>query len=277
MVALRCDVAGDPTFIELLRRSRDTALNAFSNSDLPFEAMMKHLKFQRDPSRNPIFQVLLQVLPAAAPKLGDLEVGSFYFDLKFAQFDLSLHLYEEAAGGYMGRFEFCTDLFETQTVQRLCKHFLALLEAVVRGPTLRISMLPVLDDAERHQLLLEWNNTEVAGLPDYVCLHQLIEEQACQTPDYVAVTFEGNALTYGELNRRANQLAHHLKRKGVGPDVLVAIFTERSLEMLVGILGILKAGGAYVPIDPGYPNERIGCILEAQLSRGIGNHFALLH
>src|SRR6267143_4710135 len=261
MASLRCDLSGDPTFIELLRRSRDTMLNAFSNSDLPFEAMMKHLKFERDPSRNPVFQVLLQVLSTSAPRIGDLEISSFHFDLKFAQFDLSLHLYEDA-GGYLGRFEYCTDLFEAQTIRRLCAHFETLLEAIAREPDQSISMLPMLTDAERQQLLVDWNNTAATYPRKDCCLHQLIEEQSGRTPDQVAVVFEQQTLTYGELNRRANRLAHHLRGMGVGPDVLVALFVERSLEMLVGIVGILKAGGAYVPMDPGYPKKRLGYILE---------------
>ena len=261
MAALRCDLSGDSTFIELLRRSRETALNAFSHSDLPFEAMMKHLRFERDPRRNPIFQVLLQVLPTAAPRIGDLDISSFPFDLKCAQFDLSLHLYQDAER-YQGRFEYCSDLFEAETVRRLCAHFVTLLEAVAREPAQSISLLPMLSEAERRQLLVEWNDTAAANPRKDLLLHRLVEEQGDQTPHQVAVSFEQQTLTYDELNRRANQLAHHLLRKGAGPDVLVALLAGRSPEMLVGILGILKAGGAYVPIDPGYPQERIGYILE---------------
>src|SRR5256886_1115713 len=261
MAALRCDLSGNPTFIELLRRSRDTTLDAFSNGALPFEVLTQHLKFERDPSRNPVFQVVLQVLASATPRIGDLDISSFHFDLKFAQFDLSLHLYEDA-GGYQARFEYCSDLFEAQTIRRLCAHFETLLEAIVREPDRSISMLPMLGDAERRQLLLDWNDTTAARPDRDLCLHQLIEEQTHRTPDQVAVVFERQTLTYGELNRRANQLAQHLRRTGVGPDVLVALFVERSLEMLVGIVGILKAGGAYVPIDPDYPTKRLEYILE---------------
>jgi amino acid adenylation domain-containing protein len=260
MAALRCDLSGNPTFIELLRRTRDTTLNAFSNSDLPFEAMVKHLKFERDPSRNPIFQVLLQVLPSTAPRIGDLDISSFHFDLKFAPVDLSLLLYEDV-GGYWGRFEYCTDLFEAQTIRRLCGHYGGLLHAIVRDPDRSISMLPLLTDAERNQLLVEWNATK-RNYPKNKCLHRLCEAQAEKTPDAVAVTFEDNQLTYRELNQRANQLAHYLRRLGVGPDVLVGICMERSLEMIVGLLGVLKAGGAYVPLDPEYPKERLGYMMK---------------
>ncbi|HWM28121.1 MAG TPA: amino acid adenylation domain-containing protein, partial [Woeseiaceae bacterium] len=261
MTALRCDLSGNPTFVELLRRTRDTTLDAFSNGGLPFESMMKHLRVERDPGRNPIFQVLLQVLSTASPRIGDLEVSNFHFDLGFAQFDLSLHLYEED-GSYAARFEYCTDLFEAQTVERLSANFLVLLHAVVGNPDESIASLPLLTDRERQQLLLVCNNTAATNPRPDVCLHQLIEEQAARSPHRTAVVFERQTLTYDELNRRANQLAHHLRNRGVGPDVLVGLFVERSLEMLVGILGILKAGGAYVPIDPRYPKERLQCILE---------------
>ena len=259
MAALRCDLSGNPTFIELLRRSRDTTLDAFSNSDLPFEAMIKHLKFERDPSRNPIFQVVLQVLSTTAPRIGDLEISSFHFDLKFAQFDLSLHLYEDV-GGYTGRFEYCSDLFEAQTIRRLCGHYGNLLEAIVCDPNRSISMLPLLTDAERHQLLVEWNATK-RNYPKNKCLHQLFEAQAEKTPDAVAVLYANQQLTYRELNARANRLACYLQQLGVGPDVLVGLCVERSLELVIGILGILKAGGAYVPLDPAYPKERLEFML----------------
>ena len=260
MAALRCDLSGNPTFIELLRRTRDTTLNAFSNGDLPFEAMIKHVTFERDPSRNPIFQTLLQVLPTTAPRIGDLDISSFHFDLKFAQFDLSLLLYEDV-GGYSGRFEYCTDLFEAQTIRRLCGHYDRLLHAIVRDPGQRISMLPLLTGAERNQLLVEWNATK-RDYPESKCLHRLFEAQAERTPNAVAVTFEDKRLAYRELNQRANQLAHYLRRLGVGPDVLVGICMERSLEMIVGLLGVLKAGGAYVPLDPEHPKERLGYMMK---------------
>jgi len=260
MAALRCDVSGDPTFIELLRRSRDTTLNAFSNGDLPFEALVQRLKIERDPSRNPVFQAVLQVLASTPPKLGDLDISSFHFDLKFAQFDLSLHLYEEGEA-YRGRFEYCSDLFDAATITGLCGHFGTLLEAVVREPDKCISALPMLADAERQQLLVDWNQTAL-DYPRDQCVHTIFETQASRTPDAVALEFEGLRLTYNELNARSNQLARHLRRHGVGPEVMVAICVERSLETAVGILGILKAGGVYVPLDPAFPASRLSFILE---------------
>jgi len=259
MAALRCDLSGDPTFIELLRRSRDATLDAFSNNDLPFEAMTKHLKFERDPSRNPIFQVVLQVLPTAAPRIGNLEISNFHFDLKFSQFDLSLQLYEEG-GGYSGRFEYCSDLFEARAIRRLCGHFETLLEAIVRDPGRRISMLPLLTEAEWHQAISGWN--QAASYPKGVCLHERFEQQVERAPDAVALVYEDQRLTYGELNGRANQLAHHLRELGVTPEQLVGLRTDRGIEMVIGIIGILKAGGAYLPLDPAYPNDRVAFMLE---------------
>jgi amino acid adenylation domain-containing protein len=261
MVALRCDLSDNPTFVDLLKRTRDTTLDAFSHGDVPLEVLMNHLTFERDPSRNPIFQVALQVMSSPTPHIGHLDVSNFHFDLKFAQFDLTLHLYEED-GTHRGRFEYCSALFDAETIRRLCDHFLTLLDAIVREPERRIATLPLLSNAERRQLLVDWNGTAAAEPTTDRCLHQLIEAQTERTPDAVAVAFGHQTLTYRELNRRANQLAHHLRSMGVGPDVPVAVFVERSLEMLVGIVGILKAGGAYVPMDPEYPKKRLGYILE---------------
>src|SRR5882762_2599982 len=203
MAALRCDLSGDPAFTELLRMSRDTTLDAFSSSELPFEVMVKHLKFERDPSRNPIFQVLLQLLSTTAPRIGGLEISSLHFDLKIAQFELSLHLYEEVEG-FLGRFEYCTDLFHAETVERLSSNFEQLLHAIVRNPQQRISEIPILAASERNQILNEWNDT-AREYGAEARLHRLVEAQAERTPDRAALEFEGRELSYGELNARANQ------------------------------------------------------------------------
>src|SRR6185503_3207990 len=168
----------------------------------------------------------------------------------------------EESGGYHGRFEYCSDLFERETIQRLSAHYGNLLEAIGRDPNQRISTLPMLTKAEHHQLLVELGNTSPAYLRNDTCLHNLIEEQAARTPDRPAITFVQQTLTYGELNRRANQLGHRLSAMGVAPDALVGVFLERSLDLVVAMIAILKAGGAYVPIDPAYPRERIRNILE---------------
>jgi non-ribosomal peptide synthetase component F len=179
-------------------------------------------------------------LSNTAPRIGDLDISSFHFDLKFAQFDLTLHLYEET-GGYEGRFEYCSDLFEAQTIRRLCGHYGTLLQAIVRDPDRSISTLPLLNEQERQQLLVEWNDTK-RDFPKDGCVHELFEAQVERTPDAVAVVFEDQQLTYRELNRKANQVGHYLRKLGVGPEALVGICVERSLEMAVGLLGILKAG-----------------------------------
>ena len=265
MVPLRCDVSGDPTFVELLRKSRNTTLDAFSNSGLPFEAMMKHLKIERDPSRNPIFQVLLTMLPASLPRIGDLEIGGFRSDLKFCQFDLSLHLYEEA-GGYLGQFVYCTDLFHAATVERLAANFLELLHAIARNPQQRMSKLPILAAAERKRLLNEWNNTEVE-FPANRLMHELFEAQLECTPARTAVVAGTSTLTYAGLNTRATRLAHALRSRGVGRGQRVGLCVERGADMLAAVLGILKAGAAYVPLDPSFPEDRLRFMAEdAQLA-----------
>jgi len=258
MVALRCDVSDDPTFTEALRRNRDATLDAFSN-DLPLELLIKHLKFQRDPSRNPIFQAVLQVLPQTAPKLGNVEVSSFYFDLRFAQFDLALHLYEEG-DEYKGRFQYCTDLFDRGTIERLSESFLQLLNEIVRNPHQKISAVPLLSVADR-QLLNAWNQT-AAAYPPARCVHEMVEAQARIRPNALAVEMAGRQLSYRELDERAEILAGRLRKHGVQADSVVAIYLERSLEMIVSLLAVWKAGGAYVPVDPEYPAERIRLMLE---------------
>lgn len=165
-----------------------------------------------------------------------------------AKFDLTLSV-SETSQGLVGEWEYNTDLFDESTIERMATHFQNLLSAIVENPQLAVGELPLLSEAERHQLLVEWNDTE-SVYPTDKCIHQLFEEQVQKTPHNVAVVFENQQLTYQQLNQRANQLAHHLQSLGVGPEVLVGICVERSIEMVVGLLGILKAGGAYVPLTP---------------------------
>ena len=167
----------------------------------------------------------------------------------------------ETADELRATVEYNTDLFDAATITRLLGHFQTLLEGIVADPEQRLSALPLLPVAERQQLLVAWNNTR-GGEPQGQCLHQLFEAQVEQTPEAVAVVYEGQELTYRELNRQANQLAHHLQSLGVGPEVLVGLYSERSLEMVIGLLAILKAGGAYVPLDPTYPKDRLAFMLE---------------
>jgi amino acid adenylation domain-containing protein len=181
-------------------------------------------------------------------------------DTGTSKFDLNLQLMEKA-DRIEGYLEYSTELFEAGTAERLVGHYRALLEGATADPGRRVSELPLLSTAERHQLLTEWNRTE-ADLPEWECVHRLFEAQAERTPGAVALVFGEEEVTYRELNRRANQLAHHLRGLGIGPEVLVGICVERSVEMVVGLLGILKAGGAYVPLDPAFPKERIAFMLE---------------
>jgi len=255
MAALRGDLSGDPSFIELLRRSRDTTREAFSNSDLPFQAMMEHLTFERDLSRNPIFQVMLQVLSTTVPKMGDLEISNFHFDLKIAQFDLSLHLYEEV-GGYLGRFEYCTDLFYAKNVERLSSNFEQLLRAIVGAPQQRISQIPILAESERNLMLKAWNDTAV-DFPADALLHELFEAQVERTPERTALEIGATTLSYGKLNARANRIAQALRSRGVRRGQRVGLCVDRGTDMLAAMLGILKTGAAYVPLDPSFPEERL--------------------
>jgi amino acid adenylation domain-containing protein len=193
-------------------------------------------------------------------KLPELTVSSYSVELGTAKFDLTLSM-ENTADGLAGVWEYNADLFDRATIARMAGHFQTLLEAIVANPQQKVSSLPLLTEQERHQLLVDWNNT-TKEYPSDKCIHQLFEEQVELTPDAEAVLFEDKQLTYRELNQRANCLAHHLRTLGVGPEVLVGICVERSLEMVVGLLGILKAGGAYVPLDSAYPPERLAFMLE---------------
>ncbi|MEP0752182.1 amino acid adenylation domain-containing protein [Trichocoleus sp. Lan] len=266
-LVLRTDLSNNPTFKELLGRVREVALGAYSHQDLPFEKLVEVLQPDRDLSRNPLFQVLfaLRNVPTQTLELPGVSLSLEEMESQTARFDLVLNLSQEA-GGLTGVFEYNKELFNASTVQRMAGHFQTLLESIVANSDRSISTLPFLTQPERHQLLVEWNNTHTNDSTDR-CLHQLFEEQVERTPDAIAIIFENQQLTYAELNAKANQLAHHLQKLGVKPEVLVGICVERSLEMVVGLLGILKAGGAYLPLDPAYPPERLAFMLEdAQVS-----------
>ncbi len=256
-LALRTELGGRPSFRELVGRVKETALGAYAHQDLPFEKLVAELSPVRDLSRQPIFQVLfaLQNVPQETLELPGLRLSRIGSDQATAKFDLSLHVYERE-GKLEGYFEYATDLFEGSTVARIASHFRTLLEGVVADPDLPLGELPLLPARERRQLLEEWNAT-AAAYPRDKCLHELFAEQAGQTPEAVALVYEDSELSYGELDRRSNQLAHYLRGLGVGPETVVGLCVERSLEMVVGLLGILKAGGAYLPLDPGYPAERL--------------------
>ncbi|MGJ5676043.1 MAG: amino acid adenylation domain-containing protein [Nostochopsis sp.] len=261
-LVLRTNLAGNLSFEELLKRVREVALGAYAHQDLPFELLVDQLQPERDLSHTPLFQVMfvLQNAPMSALELSGLTLSFLESDTNSAKFDLTLEM-TETVDGLLGNLEYNTDLFEESSIQRMAGHLQTLLEGVVANPQQRLSELPLLTESERHQLLVEWNDTEVE-YPQQLCIHQLFEAQVEKTPNAVAVVFEKEQLTYQQLNQRANHLAHYLRTLGVGSEVLVGIYIERSLEMLIGILGILKAGGAYVPLDPAYPQERLAFMLE---------------
>src|SRR5262249_47126755 len=256
-LVLRTDLSGNPTFRELLRRARGGTLDAAAPAGLPFEKVVEELQPERTLSHSPLFQVTFQLrnTPETHLQLPDLNIDSFDIDTGVSSVDLALEV-AETVEGLLCMVKYHTDLFESATIARMLAHFDALLVGIVADPDRPVSDLPLLTDATRRQILVEWNDT-AADFPKDACIHQLFESQVTRTPDAVAAVFEDEQLTYRELNTRANQLAHYLRTLGVGPETRVGICIERSLEMVVGILGVLKAGGAYVPFDPTYPKERL--------------------
>ena len=261
-VALRTDMSGNPRFQELLERVRKVTFLAQSYQDLPFELLVEELQPQRDLSYSPLFQVMFVMeedISLQKVEISSLTASPWVVEEKRAKFDLTLFL-EQTNNELVGKWVYNTDLFDADTIERMNGHFQTMLVGIVAHPEQPISELPLLTAEERQQLLIEWNHTQ-ADYPRDRCIHQLFEEQVKRTPNAVAVVFEQQQLTYWELNSRANQLAHYLKTLGVGSDVPVGICVERSLEMVVGLLGILKAGGAYIPLDPAYPKERLAYML----------------
>jgi len=261
-LVLRTNLSDNPSFRDLLRRVREVCLGAYAHQDLPFERLVEELHPTRDLSRNPLFQVMfvLQNASLQAVELPGLSLSPVEVDTGTTHFDLTLHIVDTEQG-LVGTLAYNTDLFEAVTITRMLGHFRTLLEAVAATPERRVSDLPLLSEAERQQLLVNWNDTGVDCLKD-LCIHQLFEAQVERTPGAIAVVLEDQHLTYDELNRQANQLANHLRLLGVGPEVPVAICLKHSVEMVVGLLGILKAGGVYVPLDPAYPKERLAFMLE---------------
>ena len=261
-LVMRTDLAGNPSFSELLLRVREMAMEAYTHQDLPFEMLVEALQPERDLSHTPLFQVMfvLQNAPTFELELTGLTVNPLLIKGTTSRFDLTLSM-ENTPTGLVAWWEYNTDLFDASTIERMTGHFVTLLEGIIANPKERISQLPLLTEIEQQQLLVEWNDTKV-DYPLHKCIHQLFEEQVELRPDAVAVEFQNQQLTYKQLNYRANQLAHYLRSWGVGADVLVGLCVERSLEMVIGLLGILKAGGAYVPLDPKYPSDRLSFILD---------------
>jgi amino acid adenylation domain-containing protein len=260
-LALRLDLSGDPTFRELLHRAREVTLGAYAHQDLPFEKLVEELQPERDLRRTPVFQVALayQNFPSHKLELPGLTLHSEPAESGSAKFDLMLYMWQRA-DGLRAVLEYNTDLFDAGTIIRMLGHFQTLLESIALDPDRRLSELPLRSHEEGHQLLVEWNTTG-ADYPNDHSVHRLFEEQAARTPQAVAVAVGAEQLTYRELDRRSNQLARHLRARGVGPDVRVGIRLERSSHLIVALLGVLKAGGAYVALDPAYPEERLRFLL----------------
>ena len=285
-LVLRTDLSGNPTFRELLNRVKEVALGAYAHQDLPFEKLVEELHPDRALNQNPLFQVAfaLQNAPGNRLELPELTLSPQQLDVGTARFDLEFHLWErspnssgsnespsnklwvDSSEGISGMVIYSADLFDEATISRMLCHFQTLLESIVANPEERIANLQYLSAKERDYLLVECNNTQ-ADYPQDLCIHQLFELHAEQTPDAVALVFGDERVTYRELNIRSNQLARYLQKIGVGVEVLVGLCCGRSLDLIVGMLGILKAGGAYLILDPSYPAERSSFMLkDAQLS-----------
>lgn len=275
ILVLRHQIEGNPSFNEFLSQVRQVATSAYTHQDVPFEQVVEALQPERSLSYNPLFQVVfvLENFLLDTLELPDVTLTPQFVERGTSQFDLTLAVWDTKQG-LIGSWEYNSDLFEPDTIARMTSHFQTLLAAIIANPHQPIGELPLLSQPERHQLLVEWNDT-YTPYPKSKCIHQLFEEQVERTPNAVAVVYEDESLTYQQLNLRANQLAQYLRSLGVKPEVLVGICIERSSKtlpkasplMLVGLLGILKAGGAYVPLDPAYPQERLAFMLEdAQVS-----------
>jgi len=262
MIALRTDLSGNPSFRQLLSRVRGIMEGALSHQDVPFEVLLERLPLERDLSRHPLFQVAFRLRqPRMDGSWADgVRATAFEVESGTERFDLSLDLIE-SPDSIAGKLSYNSDLFEAATPARMVEQFCTLLAGMAADSDRRISDVSLLAESERHKILIEFNATVTDYCGD-LRIHDFFEEQVARTPQATALICDRERLTYGELNARANQLAHYLRKQGVGPEILVGLCVERSLEMLVGILGILKVGGAYVPLDPAYPKDRLAAILE---------------
>ncbi len=258
-LALRLKLAGDPTFRELLTHTRELTLSALSHDNAPFERLVEELSVRRDASRNPLFSVMFSLVPPPPMFEAGWDMNQLDLETGTAKFDLDLEL-DDRPAGLQGRFVYCTDLFDAATIARMVGHFQTMLEAIVADPEQKISRLQMLSAAEKAEFA-EWNRTETQ-YPHELCMHELVEAQVARTPNANAVEHGRRSLTFRELNQRANQLAHFLQKRGIGPESKVGICLERSLELPVALLAVLKSGAACVPLDPAYPKERLTYMLE---------------
>jgi amino acid adenylation domain-containing protein len=261
LLPLRTDLSDNPSFRELLKRVRQVTLGAFAHQHLSFEQQVAALQPKRDVSRPALIQVMFVVQNVLMPALHlpDLTLQPFPVESGTAKYDLDFWLLENDAGGLAGSIEYPTSLFDASTIQRLLQHFRRILENVTTNIDVRLSDLTLMPEAEERQLA-RWNNTQ-AEYPQDSCLSELFEEQAARTPEAMAVIDSNEQLTYRQLNARANKLAHWIRNQGVGPEVMVSVFLERSVQTLVSIIAILKAGGVYVPLDSSYPSAHLAFVL----------------
>ncbi|MBE9167121.1 amino acid adenylation domain-containing protein [Pleurocapsales cyanobacterium LEGE 06147] len=261
MIALRTNLAGNPSFRELLSQIRQVAIEAYTHQNLPFEKLIEALQPERNLSYTPLFQVMFAVRNAPKlPKIDELNLSQYRVETETAQFDLNVSV-EEEEEKLTVTFEYNQDLFDSTTIAHMLNRFESLLQGIVTNPDAKLLDLPYLSPTEEKQLLLEWNDTKT-DYPQELCFHQLLEAQVTKTPDAIALVFEDRSITYFELNRRADRLANYLKNLGVKPDAIIGVCLERSIEMVVGLLAILKAGGAYLPLDCSYPQERLAFMIE---------------
>ena len=276
-LALRARLGGNPSFRELLGRVRETTLGSYAHQHLPFEKLVEELQPERNLGRSPLFQVLFAFLNTPKTELNQtgLVLRPLDTGTSVSKFELELSL-GEAPTGFLGTLVYNTDLFDASTVTRMIEHLRVLLEGVVASPESPISELPMLTESERHQVLVDWNQAH-RELPASPLVHRLFEAQVRLTPGAPALRFGSETLSYSELNARSNQLAHHLRRLGVGPDVLVAICLERSPDLIVSLLATLKAGGAWLPLDPSLPSERLDFIASDAWAPVLLTHSSLQH
>ncbi|EJL20546.1 amino acid adenylation enzyme/thioester reductase family protein,thioester reductase-like protein [Brevibacillus sp. BC25] len=263
-LVLRTDMSGQPSFRELLARVRETALGAYAHQDVPFEKLLDELQLERSMSYSPLFQVMfiLQNIPMQIDPVHDIQMSSFDVGAEAvtSKFDLTVTMLE-TSDGLIATLEYNKALFDHSTIVRMVDHFHKLLEEIVANPDQSITLLPLMREEEEQRLITEWNRTE-APYPKEKCVYEMIEDMVAKAPDNIALIVGDQTTTYRELNRQANQLAHYLRKQGVGPEVLVGVCAQRTTEMMIGLLAIMKAGGAYVPIDPSYPADRIAYIIE---------------
>jgi amino acid adenylation domain-containing protein len=260
-LVMRTALGGNPSFRELIEREREVALGAYAHQEAPFEKLVEEINPDRDLSRSPLFQVMMMLQNAWRPELEikGLKVRGVGRETGAAKFDLTLIL-AEGDGGITGSLEYSRDLYEGETIRRMARHYERVIWEVVRDAEQKIREIELLNEGEKSQII-EWNQTELEYECDR-CINQLFEDQVEISPESIAVVYEGEQISYRELNRRANQLGQYLRTMGVGPEVMVGVCLERSIELVVAFMGVLKAGGTYVPLDPSHPEQRLRLLVE---------------